>query len=1705
MNLFDNYQIIEQVYLDNHYTIYRAIHLSDRTTVVIKTINPQVANPKAKLWLKNEYKILCQVNIEGIVNSSELEKEQKNLVLISENFTGEYFNYFLDTIQVTTKDFFKIAIQLVEIIQKLHQNQIIHHNLNPSSIVINPETFEVKITNFSLATNFDRENQTSPIDLEISDITYISPEQTGRMNHGIDYRTDFYSLGIIFYRMLTGKTPYKTQDLFQLMHYHLAKTPVAPHQISSQIEQTVSEIVMKLLAKNPKDRYQSTCGILNDLKACQIQYRDRGKIAWFEIGKSDLHSDFIVSHKLYGRTFAINTLTSALERVYSGATELVLVSGQAGIGKTSLIREVTRSLIEPKTFLLIGQFEKLTVNIPYIGIKQAFGGLIQQILTQDSDRIKVWREKLLDVLGSQGKVITDILPELELIIGSQPKIPKLSAKETENRFNIKFVEFIKFFSTQEHPLVLLLDDLQWADSASLNLLSHLLDLCQDRYLLIVWSYRDDEIKPLASASVKAKESVFSDFINFPRLIAHTVEKIEQTVAVSKIVLEPLSLHAIERLLVDTLHCQDAEALSFAELLWERTGGNPFFIHQLLPALYEEGLFTFNFDRFSWQWNLEAIRSTPIHNYSVLELVAQKLDRLSSEVRETLQIAACIGNQFDLETLAIASYQEREKIVKILASALQVGIIVPASDSTDSVYQFLHNHLYQLVYASLADVEKAKIHLKIGQFWFSASTTTSLEENIFHLVSHLNLGRKLVEGIFKIRIAELNLIAGKRAKNTIAYEVAANYLDIALDLLSPATWHDNYDLMFDVHLEAVEIHYLQTNFERAKNLANLLLSRSKTVLEQVKVYKIKIRAYIACNQMQSAIDTGLYVLNLLKVSLTDLLTQNEGFSAWLTEENNLLSSLQNLPPMSDPNIIAAMEILGAIVPAIYIIKPQLFPTVVFTMIELCLQYGNSQFSAFAYGLYGLLLCAKGDIDTGYQLGQLSLTIQEQLNAKKLKSRVDFIFNNTIRHWKEPAIYTIGYFLEGIQAAIEIGNIEDACFHAKYYCTYLFFVGELLPTVDRKSLVQINLIQNFKQDFQLNYARLWRQLNLNLQGLAEERLLLIGESFDEAVMLPLWQKDHNATSLFAFYLTKLILCYLLKDYPQAVINAQKGKQYLQAAIGTMCFSMYHFYAALAMLAVCYHQTDLQAEFFLQIVAYQEQLKIWANYSPDNYLNKYQLVTAEVARVLGKKELAAENYDLAITSATQAGYLHETALAEELTAEFYLAQDRTKIAQYYLNDAYKKYLRWGALAKIRALESQYSHLLTKINKPKSTANHFRKEKRDSDRENLAKLDLLSVIKASQAIASEIILDNLLSKMMEIVMENAGARKAILLLQQNSSWIVAASATIMTEVQVTLSNIPIAKYSDLPHSIINYVQSTCQTVMLEVASNENLFTKDAYIIENQPQSVLAYPIIYKNELQGIIYLENNLVRGVFTSQKLEVLKVLLSQVSISIENARLYKDLEDHASVQKSLKQKEILLKEIHHRVKNNLLVVSSLLEFQTIYVDDPKIIKLLENCQNRITSMALVHQHLYGSDELNTVNFAEYIKSLLDNLAHAQACEERNINFICDLQEIELNIETANPCGLIINELVSNAIEHGFLNCDRGNIWVSLQQDRTQEIVLIIKDDGIGFGESLDFFNSNSLGLKLVNSLVKQLEATIKLDRTNGTTIEVAFEQLDYARRI
>lgn len=1690
MDIFYDYRIVKKIQINSQYSIYRTIRQSDQNSVFVKIINPEISNLQAISWLQNEYQILKNINSKGVVKPYSLEKYKNSFALISEDFAGEYLNSYLDIKKFSLSNFFTIAIEVVKILQNLHQNQIIHKNLRPSSIIVHPETLEVKITDFSIATNLAYETNISSQQLEASDLAYISPEQTGRINLPLDYRTDFYSLGIVFYQMLTGELPFSGQDSLELMHCHLAQRAVSPLQLNPEISETVSSIVMKLIAKNPEDRYQSTYSIKADLVSCQTQYQNQGIIQPFDLGALDKLSQFTIPQRLYGRSSAINEINSSLERVYSsGTSEMFLISGDSGIGKTSLVHQVTQAIVKQKGYFLTGKFEQSKGKIPYGAIIQAFRGLIQQLLTETADSLKIWQEKILSVVGTNGKVITDILPELELIISSQPDIIKLSSKEAENRFNFVFQEFFRVFAHQEHPLILFLDDLQWADSSSLQFLDLLLGNSYSQYLLVIGTYRDNEISSTHPLS-------------------QTVDKIKQNILVSNFVLQPLTVEHINQLLVDILHCQESQSLSLARLLFERTGGNPFFVNQLLEALYAEQLLTFNFDKLFWQWEIEEIRSTSIGNYDVLQLVTRNLEKLPYTSQGILKLAACIGNQFDLTTLATVCDQSQAEIAQELANALQFGIIFLLAEQPNPVYKFSHPHLKQAAYSLLEKKKKILTHLKIGIFLLRQTKKEEIESKIFNLVNHLNIGRTLVsKASFIYRLAELNLIAGKKAKTTTAYEVGANYLNLALELLPLSTWEDNYDLSMSIYTEALEVQYLQANFDHAEKLANIVFAQAKTILEQVEVYQIKIHAYIAQNQMQLAIDTGLHVLGLLNISLPDNPNHDSDLKTQLSLnlERESIESLSTLPEMTAPLSIAAMEILTRIVPPTYIVKPQLFPVLVLKMIDLCLEYGNSRNSAYAYAIYGLLLCASGNIDSGYQLGTVALTLQEKFGAKEIQTKVDFIFNNMIRHWKESAINNLDHFLEGIQNSIEVGDIEHACFHATNYCEYLFLVGISLPSVNEKSLQQIDMMQNFNQNFQVNYALIWQQLNLNLQGVGADKKLLIGNRFDESKMLPLWLESNDTMSLFGFYLAKLILCYFFKDYQQAIVNGSKAKQYLDGAVGRISFAVYHFYYSLALLAVYPDQTDNQSTYLEEILSYRRQIKQWATHSPDNHLHKYELVSAEIARVLGNNEQATEHYDNAITEAAKAGYIHEVALAEELTGEFYLSQEKTRIAGFYLTDAFYGYRRWGALGKVQEMSAEYAELLTRIPTQELKTIDANEEKIPIQNNSLATLDLFSVIKASQTISSEIILDSLLSKLMEIVIENAGAQKSILFLYRDSSWIVAASATINPKKQVDLPYVPIAEYLDLPNSIINYIQSTHDTVILDRASKDGMFTQDPYIMEHEPESILGCPMIYQNKLQGIIYLENSLVRGAFTPNKLEILKVLLSQVSISIENARLYKNLENHTSVQKSLKQKEILLKEIHHRVKNNLFIVSSLLELQSGYIEDPEVIKLLKNCQSRINSMALVHKHLYGNSQINKIDFAQYIESLLDNLAYSQGSKERNIDFVLDLDAIELNIETANPCGLIINELVSNALEHGFRDRDRGNIWLSFKHNIENQILLTIQDDGVGFGDDVDLYNSDSLGLELVCTLVEQLDGTIKLDKSNGTKIEIAFQELDYKSRI
>ena len=1518
MILLTGYQITEKIYSGVNTVIYRGIWEKHNLPVIVKTLRSEYPTLEEITRLRHEYKIRKSLkNLEDIVNCYRIETHQNGVALTLEDFGGLALSKFLDATKINLIQFLEIAVQLVQSLGKIHQNQIIHKDIKPDNIIINPETYRVKITDFSISSRLVRENATPsyPSLLE-GTLAYISPEQTGRMNRAIDYRSDFYSLGVTFYEMLTGELPFSAIDPLELVHCHIARIAPSPRSLKPEIPEAISEIVMKLLAKTAEDRYQSADGLRFDLETCLAMLQASGNISDFTVGNADRAGQLLIPQKLYGRETEVAALLSAFERVSGvekntdslSGVELILVSGYSGIGKSCLVNEVQKPIVRQRGYFISGKFDQFKRNIPYASLIQAFQSLIRQLLTESAASIQTWQQKILTALGSNGQVVADVIPEIELIIGKQPEVPQLGPTESQNRFNRVFKQFIGVFTAKSHPLVVFLDDLQWADSASLKLIELLVTDCDSKYLLIIGAYRDNEV------------SATHPLIQTIENIAKTQVATQQIV--SNIILAPLHLSHVKELIADTLGAQISEKIELlAELLFNKTQGNPFFLTQLLRALYQENLLVYNFQSGAWQWDIEHIQAIGITDCNVVDLIARNIRKLPAAAQSALKLAACIGNQFNLEVLAIVSEKSQKETALNLWDALQAGLVLPLSNDykiplvfegaetgpaglqdVKVDYKFLHDRVQQAAYSLIPQEQKQETHFKIGQLLLQNTAQEARKNNIFALVNQLNFGIGATTGGLplltsereKCELAELNLIAGQKAKAAAAFEAALRYFNLGIKLVNSvshlaedssevnSSWQSHYDLTLALHTEAMEAEYLNTNLQQAETLGELILQQATTQLDAVKVYEIKIQMYINTVQMPRALDTGLQALEMMGFSLAKIqdLAGNEVILPQLED-------LENVPKMTDPELIAVIKLLQSIaVPALGV-KPEIGISIVFSQVNLCIQRGYSDIAALSYVWYGTLLCAFGDIEKGYHAGQLALKLLEQFDAKPLICPVYNMFNSFIRPWKEHAKESLAPLQDALQNGLEFGSLDYVGYCVSNYCIYLFVTGGQLESLLNKQLLYVNLSEEIGNPYIALEINVERQLNLNLQGLATDKYRLIGEAIDEVTLLPQLQAANNGWTFFHLYLSKGILLYLLKDGAGAVANISQALEYIKSILGLMYVAVHNFYYSLALLAV-YPTTGTQEEYLRQVEANQKQMQDWAFHAPMNFLHKYELVEAEKARVLGEKERAMDFYDHAIENAAAQGYIQEEALANELAAEYYLSLGREKVAKTYMTDAYYGYIHWGANAKVADLEERYPQLIVRMLESESLTS--------SDRPTITmistattgvqnSLDFATVMKASLAISGEIVLDSLLQKLMRILLENAGAQTGCLIASKSGEFVVEAAGEVDGAVRV-LSGAGLS-YA-YPRSIVNFVDRTQQDVVLNDARSEAIFHNDPYIAERQPKSVLCAPIVYQGKLTAILYLENNLTTGAFTGDRLEVLKLLSSQAAIALENARLYANLE-------------------------------------------------------------------------------------------------------------------------------------------------------------------------------------------------------------------------
>ena len=1485
MMTIPNYQIINQINESADSIIYRGVGKEDNRSVILKMLKEEYPSPAALAHYQQEYDILRHLDIAGVVKVYGLEKHQNTLVIIFEDVGGESLKHLMTVRQFTVKEFLSFAIQVTDILAEIHAAHVIHKDINPGNIVWNQSTGQLKIIDFGISTLLHRENPTlkNPNQLE-GTLTYISPEQTGRMNRAMDYRTDFYALGATFYELLTHHLPFETEDMMELVHCHLAKQPVEPHLLNPDIPLAVSDIIMKLLAKTAEERYQSAYGLKADLQACQVGLK-QGQLEPLTLGTQDFCDKFFVPQKLYGREKEIDRLLAAFDRASQQRSELMLVAGYSGIGKSVLVQEIYKPITEKRGYFIAGKFDQLQRNIPYYAVVNALRDLMRQLMTESQTQLTQWQEKILKAVGPNGQIMIDVIPEVELIINKQEPVPKLGPLETLNRFNLVFQNFTRVFCQPEHPLVIFVDDLQWADSATLKLMT--LMMAHSQYLFLIGAYRDNEVDGAHPLTL-------------------TLEELDKSgVPIETLTLGPLGLSETNQLIADTVKQTLETTQPLAELVLRKTGGNPFFMGEFLKQMYSERLLDFKWptdqSQPGWQWDLAQIKARKFTD-NVIDLMIGKVQKLRYNTQDVLKLAACIGNQFEIALLAIVSEKNADETKADLWEAITEEMVF----QVDHTYKFVHDRVQQAVYSLIPEEQKQAVHWQVGQLLLQNTSPAQREHNIFSIVDHLNIGRVwITQALERNELASLNLIAGRKAKASAAYHPAFDYLKTGLALLDETCWETEYDLVLALYTEAAEAAYLCNHFEQMEHWVEVVLEHAKTLLDKVKAYEIKIYSHLAQNQMLEAIDIALPVLEQLGISLPRKPKQWQIVLGLLQTKLTLgrkrIEALKELPEMTQPDKLAAMRILASVNSAAYLAAPDLFPLLAFKQVNLSIKYGNTAISAYAYAVYGLILCGVlADIDRGYQFGNLALTLLERFHVKELKGRTIFVVSIFIRHWKEHLRETLKPLLEAYQNGLLTGDLEYAAYAVMFHASYSYLIGIEIAQIEREMTNFSNIISQIKQESGLHLHEIYKQVFLNLGGKNKNSCLLSGEHFDEEKMLPLYIEANNRNAIFHLYFNKLILCYLFQAYSQALENALKAEKYLDGIIGSVQVAHFYFYDSLLRLAIYPQATKREKrQYRLKIRANQKKLKKWAKHAPMNYRHKFYLVEAEWARVFGQEQMAKEYYDQAIALASEHKYLNDEALANELAGEFYLTQRQNHFADHYLQEAHYAYSQWGAIAKVNDLETRYPQLkaTTETGSPitvNATANISRTRQTP-----LSALDFASALKASQAISGEIDLKGLLIKLMAVVIENAGAQRGCLILPQQGQWFIEAEGAIDQEVVRVLQSIPItppqpstgesSPVMTVPTTLINYIIHAKESVVLDQATQGGQWTRDPYIIENQVKSILAMPLLNKGQLSGLLYLENNLTTDAFTPDRFETLQLLSSQIAISIENARFYQEITD------------------------------------------------------------------------------------------------------------------------------------------------------------------------------------------------------------------------
>jgi predicted ATPase/serine phosphatase RsbU (regulator of sigma subunit)/tRNA A-37 threonylcarbamoyl transferase component Bud32 len=1501
------YEIIEELHRGRKTVVYRGKRKKDRYPVVIKAILPDEASPFDAVRLHREHETMIRADVAGVVKVHGIEHHHDIHALILEDFGGVSLKYIIQSKRFDILAVLQIACQLAEILAEIHERNIIHKDINPNNIIMNPDTGRVKVTDFGIASLLPREtaNIGSLNGLEGS-LPYISPEQTGRMNRSLDYRTDLYSLGITLFELLIGWVPFQSTEPMELIHSHIAKMPTSPSVLNLDVPQSLSEIVMKLLAKTAEERYRGARGLKADLDRCLREWQTSGQITHFLLGENDATDRFNISQHLYGRERETSELLQAFERVSNGSSEMMLVSGHAGIGKSALIQEIHKPITGRRGFFITGKFDQFKRNIPYASLAQAFQEFIRQLLTRTDEELSLWKTNLREALGQNGQVLVKIIPELELVVGEQPVLPDLPATESQNRFNSVFLSFVSAIARPEHPFVLFLDDLQWADAASLKVIQLLLTESRLKYFLLLGSYRENEID--AGHPLRQMLSAIR----------------ELATPLHEIALQPFDHTVVSQLIADALQVSSDQAAPLAVLVHQKTGGNPYFVNEFLKSLHHESLLTFDSDDGGWNWDLGEIQKRGITD-NVVTLMAGKIQQLPQQTQKAIQLASCVGNTFDLFTLSLVYGHTQARTATDLWPAIEEGLLLPIGDAykfvhdpgsetatltvvppthfTDVSYKFAHDRVRQSAYSLIPEGQRSGFHLEIGKTLLDRTGEERRDERLFDIVNQFNLGASAIhERTQRYQLARLNLEAGKKAKDSAAFEAALKYMTTGRTFLDD-DWSKDYNLSLDLFRESGECEYLTGGFESSEKLFDIIISRAATNLDKARTYAAKVMLYTHIGNHDRAIEAGLTGLKLVGVNLAPHPSKaGVGVeilrSKWALRGKSI-PDLGRLPRMTEAEPKIAIDILTSLMIVAYSSSAELSATVMTRLLNTTLKHGIADASSYAFALYGLLVGAGlRSYHAAFEFGTLAITVSQHLNNPLYQGRCSFVMGAVIHHWRKHAKFNLEYLTNARSLSMESGDLQFVASAHTHLALVHMFIGTPLDSVFEKATEFLEYTNRIKfDDFAHEFISV-RQMVMSLKGQTNRPGSFDTAEFREDDYIPKLSTTKFVVAKMYYVLRKMQTMYLCGQFAEAARLASDSRNQLYALMGQLSEAEFNFYHSLTCAALCASASATHRRTLMRTVKKnQRMMKRWSRHCPENFLDRYLLVEAELARLEGRPSEAMDLYEKAILAARTHEFIQNEALANELAAQFYLSQGKRTVAVPYVRESRRAYIAWGATAKVSMLQQSYADLLAdEMNqqKPRNISETTTLYAAGLD----SKLDLISVLKASQALSGEIVLAKLLDRMMQIVVENAGAERGCFLMEKGKSLSIVAEREETLKESVTLQSVPVEQSKRICLSLVQYVARTKEYVVLSDATTDSRFSSDDYVLQNQPKSILCLPILHQGKVSALLYLENNLIAGAFTKERIEILQLLSSQIAISIENARLYEQEKAFVRMQEEVR---------------------------------------------------------------------------------------------------------------------------------------------------------------------------------------------------------------